>query len=101
MAKCRKTLCNQSAVLQFKGSDGSIPCLKLDEPSQTVATDTIELCEIVIGLGLDGQSYRPGMQPCNWNRLLFVMGKWQKVYFTTDKVLTRSAVNTVSYKLHD
>ena len=30
--------------------------LKLDEPSQTVATDTIELCEIVIGFGLDGQS---------------------------------------------
>ena len=57
MAKCRKILSNQS-VLQYKGSGGSIP---LDEPSQTVATDTIELCEIVIGLGLDGQSYRLGI----------------------------------------
>ena len=55
MAKCRKTLYNQS-VLQFKGRGGSIPHLKLDKPSQTVATDTIELCEIVIGLGLDGQN---------------------------------------------
>ena len=55
MAKYRKTLYNQS-VLQFKGRGGSIPRLKLDEPSQTVATDTIELCEIVIGLRLDGQS---------------------------------------------
>ena len=46
MAKYRKTLYNQS-VLQFKGSGGSIPRLKLDKPSQTVyvATDTIELCE--------------------------------------------------------
>ena len=60
MAKCRKILSNQS-VLQYKGSGGSIPRLKLDEPSQTVATDTIELCEIVIGLGLDGQSYRLGI----------------------------------------
>ena len=57
MAKCRKTLYNQS-VLQFKGSGGSIPRLKLDEPSQTVAIQILSssVRYVVIGLGLDGQS---------------------------------------------